>query len=96
MIPPIAIPDGGCECPGGIETAAAVRSEGEAQRGDAEAESDGHRVGVIRIPRVPDSACEKHEYSRGQNLGQNPVGNRQTAINVRHAERPGLRGITAV
>lgn len=96
MIFPIAVPDGGSEAPGGIHAAAAVRYESQTEDGDAEAESERQRVRVPRVPRVPYAAGEEDEYSRGENLRDDPVDGRQHRVNVRHAEGTGLARIVGV
>lgn len=83
---PLIVPERRCQRPGRVHAAARVRADGESESGHRQSESDWHRVGVFRVPAVPDGARDQHQYSRGNALEKEALDSGQLRVQLGHAK----------
>lgn len=83
---PLIVPERRCQRPGRVHAAARVRADCESESGHRQSESDWHRVGVFRVPAVPDGARDQHQYSRGNAFEKEALDGGQLCVQIGHAK----------
>lgn len=91
VVGPVVVPQSWPQRPGWVHAAASIGPKCQGQGGHRQPESDRHRVRVPRVPAVPDSGRDKHQYPSGYSLEQQALDSRQISVQVGHAERASFR-----